>query len=167
MNTRLGCLVFALVAACGPSAPGSTTPEPLADADGDGTPDPAGGGARAAELQKVIDAEQAQLAELDTRIEAAEGDTAVELGHDRAARASFIAHLRRCQADDAECPPVLDEPSLDQADVKTIAATACSCRTRACADWVFAQVEQWDADEAAAEAVTAARECAHDRIYGY
>jgi hypothetical protein len=167
MNTRLGCLVFALVAGCGPSVPASESPARGAEADGDGTGGAAAGGARAAEVQQVIDAEVKALAELDAKLETAEGDAAVELRHDRAARASFIAHLRRCQADEAVCPPSFDEPSLDAASAKTIAATACACRTRACADWVYDQVAQWDADPDAAAAVTAARECAHDRIYGY
>jgi hypothetical protein len=170
MNTRRGCLVFALVAGCGPSVPASETPDPVAVADGDGSGGPAGGDARTAEVQKLIDAETRALAELDAKIEAAEGDALVTLHHDRAARRSFIAHLGRCQADASVCPASFDEPSLAHEktpDAATIASVACACRTRACADWVYAQIETWDGDPDSAAAVTTARECAHDRIYGY
>ena len=170
MNTRLGCLVFALAVGCGPSVPASESPEPVAVADGDGTGGEAGGSARAAEVQKVIDAETKALAELDAKIEAAEGDAAVTLRHDRAARVSFIAHLGRCQADESVCPPSFEEPSLayeKTPDAATIASVACACRTRGCAVWVYDLVETWDGDADSAAAVSAARECAHDRIYGY
>ena len=166
MNTRLACLVFALVCGCGPKAPEPTGPEPLADADGNAGAGSAAASARAAEVQQVIDAEERALAELDAKIAAADGDQ-VTLRQDRAARASFVAHLRRCKADVAACPASFAEPVLEAADWTTIAATACACRTRACADWVYEQVSQWDAHDEAAAAVTAARECAHDRIYGY
>ena len=167
MNTRLGGFVFAAVAACGPAVPAAESPERLADADGDGSGTGPTGGARAAEVQKVIDAEAKVLADLDAKIAEAEGDAAVTLRHDRLARRSFVAHLERCRDDEAACPPSFAEPTLDAADVKTIAAAACGCRTRACAEWVYEQVVQWDADQDAAEAVTNARECAHDRIHGY
>jgi hypothetical protein len=166
MNTRLGCLVFALLAACGPSAPEPESPEPLADVDGDGAggaADPAASGA----LATLIGAEEQALAELDANIAEAEDDALVALRHDRAARASFLAHLRRCQADDTACPPSFDEPTLDGATADTIAIKACACRTRACAEWIYDQAEQFDGDDATAAAVTRARECAHDRIHGY
>lgn len=170
MNTRARCLVFALVAGCGPAVPASESPDPVAVADGDGDGAAAGGDARTAEIQRLIDAETQALAELDAKIEAADGDAAVTLRHDRAARVSFIAHLGRCQADASVCPASFDEPSLafeKTPDAATIASVACACRTRACADWVYEQIETWDDDVDSAEAVTTARECAHDRIYGY
>ena len=167
MNTRLTCLVFALVCGCGPKAPEPTGPEPLADADGNAGAGSAAASARAAEVQTVIDSEERALADLDAKLAEADGEEAVALHHDRAARASFIAHLRRCKADVSACPASFAEPALEAADWTTIAATACACRTRACAEWVFDQASQWDAHDEAAAAVTAARECAHDRIYGY
>lgn len=140
----------------------------------------------------VLGPEQDALAALDAKIARADGDELVALRHDRTARASFIAQLERCAEDALACPPSFDEPVIPDAfdpathtiagersgdwpaAAEAIHVAACGCRTRACVDWVLADLLRWESsmtpheqDEGtAAERVTAARECLWSRL-GY
>lgn len=165
MNTRLGPFVFAALVGCGPAVPEAASPEPPARASGD-------------------------LADLDARIEDADEDTAVALRLDRIALASYLADVERCQAGEIECPAA-EEPAVPReydpatgelagpfvADgaawpdaAARLAASACACRTHACAMWILAELDRWEAalegdvEDAAAEPVTLARECAAARL---
>ena len=112
---------------------------------------------------------------------------------DRTAAASFVAQLMACLDQPAMCPPSLDEPLIprdfdpgtgemtgaftaDPAAWPETAARlekdACGCRTRACVDWVLADLARWEAavpaaaqdDDAAAAHVVGARTCLWDRL---
>jgi hypothetical protein len=190
MNRWAGPLVFALLTACGPSVPDPQSGDPrLADVGG-GEPGGGGGDGVGGDVARVLETERERLADLDAALASGDGDAAA-LQRDRIARASFVAHLERCAADAEACPPRLDEPTPPEswdpstgelggaftADVAAwpdaageLAANACACRTASCADWVLAELVRWEdalsnADEdAAAESVTAARECAWARL---
>ncbi len=136
----------------------------------------------------IVRAEQA----LDGGGEAAI-DALVTLRADRIARRSFLLHLRRCTDELQPCPPKLDEPRLPASwDASSqsltgaftaelarwpvaaadLAAAACACRTRSCAEWTLVDLGRWESalsladqdDEAAAASVTMARSCAYARL---
>lgn len=138
--------------------------------------------------QKVIDTENGD--------DGKDADAPVRLAAlraDRAAGGAFVAQLEACEQDGDACPPSLDEPQIgsdfdaasgemngapnlatakwpDQAAV--LERNACGCRTRACVDWVMADLARWEAavppdaqaDEAAEVHVVGARACLWTRL---
>lgn len=185
MYSRFACLVVLAIAACGPKV-AADEPERLADLDEGGDE---GGGAGGRDVSEAIAEAKAALAALDALDE---GDEAT-LAKDRTALASFLADLERCAADGELCPPRVEEPTIpkeyDAATCEiggsmtatvsewedaapTLAASACGCRTRACAEWILAELRRWSDSlddgqrDGAAEHETLARECVHRRITG-
>jgi len=194
-----GVLLVALVA-CGGSrgaAPEVRTSTVGGDESGDIAV--AGGHLHRGDVERALDSERRALQALDQRItdveSRADNDAAATAGlrADATARAAYADQLQRCLSDATQCPPSLDEPTID-ADfdaasgqfkgafassvsqwpdaAATLEKHACGCRTAACVDWVMADLDRWEAsipadaqaDEVAATHVVGARACLWTRL---